>query len=281
MLRAFFLCAMLGVLSGCKLAVIVVEGGEVQSSVEPTCVAGNVCLREIIDTTYSETFTAVPASGWKFVKWQSGQDFQCSNTADAICVVSNIFGTGIPLVEAAVVTDDTYYLMPVFEQLTPITDTVVVNTREWAQVDIFSGVSWAQLSAACPTGACPAGATVLDYDLSGWHWASLAEVGDLLAATTPHPGGLTSYSTIFGDITWANDFFDVVGFRSTFGWDSPWRLDVVSGFTLGPGSVAEPYAFLLTSGPIEPNAVASTEGDSGQISTPRIDRGAWFYRDLP
>ena len=85
MFRIVVLALALLSLSGCKLVVIVVEGGEVQSLGSGTCVtaipgvSGAVCIHDVPATTYTESFTAVPDAGWQFVKWVSGDDFLCKN----------------------------------------------------------------------------------------------------------------------------------------------------------------------------------------------------------
>lgn len=105
------------ILAGCKVAVIVVEGGEVQSVSSGTCLSGSVCLHEVSDTNYVETFTAVPDTGWEFVEWNSGGDFflGCADPASPVCVVSNMGTAGNPLVEAVVASDKVFYLKPIFE----------------------------------------------------------------------------------------------------------------------------------------------------------------------
>ena len=59
-----------------KLAVIVVEGGEVQWSTRSgTCMVGNICIVDVDDPNFSETFTAVPDTGWLLPKRNSGYKF--------------------------------------------------------------------------------------------------------------------------------------------------------------------------------------------------------------
>lgn len=104
------------ILSGCKVAVIVVEGGEVQSTGSGTCLAGDVCINEVTNTSYAETYTAVPDSGWEFVKWNSGDGFLCKDSTNPDCIVSNLGTAGNPLIEAVVASEQTYYVMPIFSK---------------------------------------------------------------------------------------------------------------------------------------------------------------------
>jgi hypothetical protein len=107
--------------SGCKLAVLLVEGGEVQSIGSGTCMTsttvpqtGTVCIHEVADTSYSETFTAVPDLGWDFVKWNTGGGFLCADSTNPTCVVSNVPLAGNAFAEAIVASDAMFYIMPIF-----------------------------------------------------------------------------------------------------------------------------------------------------------------------
>ncbi len=76
-------------ISGCKLAVLVPQGGSVQSlSGTRNCLGPRYCEFEINDGDFSETFTAVPRPGFEFVKWQKGDGFFCGNSTDPVCAVS-------------------------------------------------------------------------------------------------------------------------------------------------------------------------------------------------
>ena len=59
-LRLLFILFAVFVLQACKLAVIVVEGGEVQSTGSGICVASTICIVDVNGANFSETFTAVP-----------------------------------------------------------------------------------------------------------------------------------------------------------------------------------------------------------------------------
>ena len=95
-------------------------------------------------------------------------------------------------------------------QATPITDTVVVGDREWAQVELFAELSWLDINQVCVGGVCNAG-TLNGWDVSGWHWATVDEVGGLFSALTPHPGSFGAVSE--QQSAWAPAFFDLVGFN--------------------------------------------------------------------
>lgn len=117
LLRAGALLALSIILAGCKLAVIVVEGGEVQSTASGTCSAGLVCINQINDTNFAETYTAVPSPGWQFVKWNSGTGFNCADSTNPDCAISNVGLGGIEAVDAVVASGATFFVMPVFEEI--------------------------------------------------------------------------------------------------------------------------------------------------------------------
>ncbi len=106
--------------AGCKVAVIAVEGGEVKSVGSGTCREGDICIVDVSDTSFSASFTAVPNSGWRFVRWNRGDGFFCGDSNDPTCVLSNVGTDGNAAIEAIIASAKTFYLMPVFEKSTLI-----------------------------------------------------------------------------------------------------------------------------------------------------------------
>lgn len=106
----------------------------------------------------------------------------------------------------------TLSLATLLAQAVPITDTVIVGDKEWAQVNLFAELSWNDINAVCPAGVCGTG-TLNGYDMSGWAWASVFDVGALFNQLTPHPGAIAFFAQ--GNSLWAPAFFDVVGFDPT------------------------------------------------------------------
>jgi hypothetical protein len=157
--------------AGCKIAVIVVEGGKVQSNGSDFCLEGTVCIVEVTDTNFSESYTAVPHPGWGFVKWNTGGGFLCANSTDPTCTLSTVGTAGNDGIEAVIASDQTFYIMPIFEQGP---DTVAVDGREWAQVDQFTDLSWSDINAVCPEGVCDG--MLNGYNMTGWTWASVEDV---------------------------------------------------------------------------------------------------------
>jgi hypothetical protein len=173
-LFVFLMTAIL--LSGCKLAVIVVEGGEVFSRGTGFCVAGAICIHDVSDPNFSEVFQAVPDNdnGWYFQRWNSGDRFFCGDSTDTYCRLSFEGHEESEAVEELVASDEVFYLMPVFKQFS---DTILIDDKQWYQPYLFSGLSWEDINAVCPAGEC---AGVLNgYDMTGWTWASIEDVNAL------------------------------------------------------------------------------------------------------
>jgi hypothetical protein len=172
--RFFLLGCAVSLIVGCKVAVIVVEGGEVQSIGAVTCLEGTICMVEVNDTNFSASFTAVPNPGWHFVKWNKGWGLLCGDSTNPTCVVSTVGTAGNTSIEAIIASDKTFSIMPVFEIGL---DTVTVAGKEWAQVDLFTNLSWNQINAVCPEGVCTG--ILNGYDMTGLTWASIDDINAL------------------------------------------------------------------------------------------------------
>lgn len=160
MLRIITLTLIVLFLSGCKLAVLLVEGGEVQSIGSGTCMTsptvpqtGAVCIHDVPDSTYAETFTAVADTGWEFVKWNSGGGFICANSTIPSCTLTMVPWAGVSGFDAAIAADVTIYLMPVFERVAAefdveahsiflenglVSELWVVVAPDWLESDVVS-----------------------------------------------------------------------------------------------------------------------------------------------
>ena len=161
---------------GCKLAVIVVEGGEVRSTGSGICVASAICIVEVSDPGFSETFTASADDGWYFHKWSAGSNFFCTGSTNPRCILSFQGHEESKAVDNMVSSSETFYLMPVFR---PYEDVITVDGKQWLQPDRFKETSWAEINAVCPGGACITGGRIRGYDMTGWTWASVNELNAL------------------------------------------------------------------------------------------------------
>ena len=145
MSRIFLLLSITALIAGCKLAVIVVEGGEVQSTVSGVCVASAICIVDVTDPNFFETFTAVPDEGWYFHRWNSGNGFFCGGSTDLTCTLSFQGHEESKAVEDMVASSEGFYLMPVFR---PGQDIITVDGKEWLQPNLFTNISWHDIKAS-------------------------------------------------------------------------------------------------------------------------------------
>ena len=182
-------------LSACKLSVIVTGGGDVQSlSGTRDCAGGNVCEFEITDTTFTESFTAVPRDGYQFVKWRKGgSDFFCPDSPNASCILSNVGGAGNTAIESIVASFAMFHIMPVFEFVGIDTDEDGIKDHLDPDDDndgLLDGVDPCPLN---PDPACVASSVVLEQLIANTCWTVSVDVGNAAAQTfiAPATGSLT------------------------------------------------------------------------------------------
>jgi hypothetical protein len=176
-----------------------------------------------------------------------------------------------------------FYRAPVIAPGAPITDIVVVDGKEWAQVDLFNNVGKFDMGRACGNGICSG--TLNGYDMDGWTWATAAEVQALF-----------DYYIFYGESPCTEPFCpEPEWFRAWWadGW-RPTRQDAATtrtyGFTSGSsssdgriGSTTDntSYPFPLT------QYFATTIGGfffviiPGQCTDSSVSGvGGWFYRSV-
>lgn len=143
MYRILLVACMVLVMAGCKLHVIALQGGEVQSVSSGTCLEHTNCVHDINQVTYNESFTAVPANGYVFVKWHgpdSSHRFLCVNSTNPTCVV-DLNPLRDLLTDADVAAFGNVFLMPIFREQaseTPV-DCIVGPFEEWSQCSASCG----------------------------------------------------------------------------------------------------------------------------------------------
>jgi hypothetical protein len=192
-----------GLLSACKLDVMVSSGGDVTSaSGTRNCAGGNVCEFNVTDYTFNESFTAVARPGYAFSNWSAGEGFLCANSRQPTCNTNN---TLLSNINEIIASDQIFYAVPIFNFVgidtdgdgiknhldsdddndgvldvgdncplegpnadgsgCPVSDTLTVNGRTWYQPDLFQGITRSEIEAVCPTAA--AGACVAGGVLNG------------------------------------------------------------------------------------------------------------------
>jgi hypothetical protein len=163
----------------------------------------------------------------------------------------------------------------------PITDTVLVGDKEWAQADLFLNLSWYDISNLCPGRICSG--TLNGHSLEGWTWASLADIdlmfNHFLAAAGKSGTDLLSGPDQFteADSSWAPAFFGA-GFRPIQESVSERKISAWTSTTDAYGLGIYAYTFIL---------VDRSEGIADRVITDsngtkwfgQEHLGAWFYRD--
>ena len=164
----------------------------------------------------------------------------------------------------------------------PITDTVIVNGKEWAQVDLFVGLSWSDINTVCSGGVCGNG-TLIGFDMSGWTWASTEDLNNLFnyySANSsdpnpnllgPGPSSVNTESTI--PPSYAQLFY-------LDGWRSTSSVFFESRETMGRTSDSPDYFAGIG---VSPSFLGA--GTSNMAGTNYSDAfwnpGAWFSRPDP
>jgi hypothetical protein len=109
-------------LSGCKIGIVIFEGGKVISESELySCSAGQTCLIDASTTSFDETFIAYPDLGWEFKNWIKGDGFFCGGQSEPCILTTARLADNTALV-AVLQSDKTFYLIPKFQLLDIDTD---------------------------------------------------------------------------------------------------------------------------------------------------------------
>ena len=132
--------------TSCKVAVVVLEGSEVQSTSSGTCVSGTNYIMKVKDTNFSEIFTAVPENGWYFEKWNAGDSFFCGNSTNPTCRVSNEEFENHIEIYLWLWSEKTFYLRAVFWREPHM---VTVRGKTWLETRNFPYTADGVL-AVCP-----------------------------------------------------------------------------------------------------------------------------------
>lgn len=185
--KILLLLSVAALMAGCKLAVIVVEGGEVESDRSGTCVASSICIVDVSDAGFNDVFMPVPHTGWYFDSWNSGNRFLCGGSIYPPCSLSFQGHEESLAVEKMVASSEMFYLMPIFRKIqTDIIEvkgrTITVEGKEWLQPMDFTNHSYNQVSEVCPDGVCSGTLPGSSKDLTGYMWASSDDVGLLFQA---------------------------------------------------------------------------------------------------
>lgn len=155
----------------------------------------------------------------------------------------------------------------------PINDSVIVGSQEWAQVNLFTNVSWNTLNTQCPGGVCSLTSAVNGYDLDGWTWASIDDVQALFNTFTGQAASAPSEYTQI-DSNWGPIFTSVF---------TPTSTELGSTFVFGLTSTYISFgdvALALVNDSPAGLDTASTEYITQQENA-YVTLGAWFVRAAP
>ena len=114
LVRSIVLVLMAMSIVSCKIKIVVPEGGRVVSeSGAYNCSSGTTCKFDVVDTFFSETFTAVPADGYEFHIWRKRANALCPGTSTPCNLSTEGFGE-FPALMAVLESNDVFQLKPVF-----------------------------------------------------------------------------------------------------------------------------------------------------------------------
>jgi hypothetical protein len=196
-LKFILLISITALMAGCRVALIAVEGGEVQytaddGDISVTCPAGSVCIVDLEwrgKADSSESFLAAPDPGWFFHKWNAGERFLCGDSALPECHLDFEWIEDVPMFPEIYASAGLFYLMPVFKDHPRVTlgdepRTITADgiNQLWLQPADFTDYSYDQIAAVCPEGICAGTLPGSTIDLTGYFWASSEDVALLFLA---------------------------------------------------------------------------------------------------
>jgi hypothetical protein len=94
----------------------------------------------------------------------------------------------------------------------PLTVAYIDNATgmEWAQVTDTTGFAWQQVAGVCATdGATACGANLAEVELTGWTWARVTQIADLMANSTDLTLAQLSPTASALNSTWAPQFLSI------------------------------------------------------------------------
>lgn len=165
----------------------------------------------------------------------------------------------------------------------PITDTVTVDGKDWAQVDLFVGLAWSDINNVCPGGVCGNG-TLLGFDMMGWTWAATEDLNNLFndySANSSNPvpnllgpGPDYDVTESSGPNSYAQLFF-------ADGWRATSHVFFGSSETMGRTSDSPAYFAGIGMGPspFTPFGISNMAGTN--YTDGYWNPGAWFSRPDP
>ena len=104
-------------LTACKLQITVPDGGRVVGG-GLTCRANTVCTVDVTDTSFDQTYKAIPASDrYTFTGWERGFGQFCGGKTGSCRLTTTLFGDNEALLAILASEEEVYFLTPRFEEL--------------------------------------------------------------------------------------------------------------------------------------------------------------------
>ena len=152
--------------------------------------------------------------------------------------------------------------------------TVTVGDTEWYQPNLFLGLTWNAVNAACPesAGGVCADTNLGGNNMDGWTWASQSEVGDMFAIIpgSVFPGGRFDL-TAPDNSAWGSAIF-LAGFNPT-----DLTQDLVVGMTRDSTSSFGRRASWWNQHNFVQDS-AKTSSLAIQFDSVIANNGGWFFR---
>ena len=157
------------------------------------------------------------------------------------------------------------------------TDIVTVDGTDWAQTDLFAGVTWSQIDTACPAGTCTG--ILNGYSVSGWTFASVDDVNTLFNHFFGYEHMGPGPSVRIGDSVDHQMIDD--GFRGADGGGyiagQSYQANYVEGFTRDLDPNGLPY-YGSWSVQTSPESYGSASALTYRTEPIWSANGAWLYR---
>ena len=312
MLRKIVVAFALIPLASCKFAVIVGEGGSVESqSGLRDCSSLSYCLFAVEDTNWSETFTAEPKPGYIFVKWQDGTGYFCQNSTNPSCTIEKPEHLGDEGANLIVNSFEVGSISPIFRDVGFDSDGDGIYDRQdpdddndglldnedpcplnpillcgntggeiWELVSV-NGKDWAQpdlfanLSWDEVNDICPlgrCGGELNGWDVSGWNWATAEDLAVLFNAYQASPPVGITPGVYPVNSSLLGDMIGD-GWRQNYSDSGTFEVIGITGLMQGP----EPNrAAAILISQVTSAAFVATDGIS--IVPSETQAGAWLYR---
>jgi hypothetical protein len=164
------------------------------------------------------------------------------------------------------------------------TDYVIVNGKAWYQPDLFTNLSWNDIAAVCPpslpaNGACNTAGTLNGHDMTGFHWAYLADVAAFFSSNYGFPLMQVSSPDTLNNLGCNANWIAVWRPTGTITTDNiPHLAGLVRDTITRPLNfpLARWIEFIPCADPFWPDIVNK---GTAELTDKLTNRGAWFYHN--